>query len=312
MLHEIEMQADVEMYYLHCKPQLFFVLGQENKVSCYFSDKERKLSHFLSIPHQLGKCYIWQAITKDLGPEVVGQLKNLVSTEALIAIAGILGFWLASHAVRAGQIADIILVGVGVITLGLDVIDVIKHIIGFAKVINARTEQDIDTASGHLADAIAIVGIEMVLEFLLSKVGGMKTKKPGADDVNILRRRGTRRDPQLSRLSVDGGHQLIITHTGKIYRCSSCQELSLKFAEVLAENPELARRLDNLQQRYQRIVQMDENIDRIRLQKEADGQLRQLEGDLRQANRSRPNSNQTEVDNLSEQIRQVYTPEQIQ
>ena len=79
MLHGIEMQADVEIDYLRCKPQLFFVLDQQNKVSCYFSDKERKRS-----PFSLYLTSLEKAISVESQQAAQKRIPHLINTPAAI------------------------------------------------------------------------------------------------------------------------------------------------------------------------------------------------------------------------------------
>ncbi len=223
------------------------------------------------------------AITKYLLPEIGEQLKALLRPETLALIATVVGAWAISHATGAGQVIDVILVGVGVFTLGLDVISVIEDLIGFAGVLKAQTQEDIDKAGKHLAEAIATVGVEIILQFLTHKMGGSKAKKAEVDEAGVPRQRGAILDGELTRLKVGEGHELIVTRSGKIFRCSSCKGLREQFAKVLEENPELGKRLESLETKYQEIAQMKDGAARDSLKAEADSELTRLESELNKA-----------------------------
>ncbi len=223
------------------------------------------------------------AIKNYLAAEAAARLKALLNPTSLAVIAGVLAAWAASHAVGVGQVVDVILIGVGIVTLGLDVISVIEDLIGFAGVLNAQNQEDIDQAAKHLAEAIATVGVEVVLQLLTSRLAGMKGKKPELDEAGVPRRRGVFVEEELTHLSTRDGHELIVTRGGNIFRCSSCQDISQWYAEVLAQNPALAQRLEELQTRYRQIAEMEPGARRNNLQQQADRELTQLENDLQEA-----------------------------
>ncbi|HBL14578.1 MAG TPA: hypothetical protein DD379_24955 [Cyanobacteria bacterium UBA11162] len=210
-------------------------------------------------------------------------MKALLNPTSLAVIAGVLAAWAASHAVGVGQVVDVILIGVGIVTLGLDVISVIEDLIGFAGVLNAQNQEDIDQAAKHLAEAIATVGVEVVLQLLTSRLAGMKGKKPELDEAGVPRRRGVFVEEELTHLRTRDGHELIVTRGGNIFRCSSCEDISQWYAEVLAQNPALAQRLEELQTRYRQIAEMEPGARRNNLQQQADRELAQLENELQEA-----------------------------
>ncbi|HCA94363.1 MAG TPA: hypothetical protein DEP38_06755, partial [Cyanobacteria bacterium UBA9226] len=228
------------------------------------------------------------AITKVPG-EFYEKLKDLLNAKTLGAIALIMGAWGASHAVGVGQIADVILIGVGVITLGQDVISVIEDLIGFAAVLNAQTWEEIDKAGEHLAQAIATVGVELIIQFLTHRLAGSKAKKAEVDEAGVPRRRGYSTQDELTRISTPEGHNLIVTKNGKIFRCSDCEELGVQFAKLLEENQELKTRLDSLEAKYQQISEIKDPAQQKVLLEEADRELTLLERNIQELNVKRAN-----------------------
>jgi hypothetical protein len=102
-----------------------------------------------------------------LGPEARTQLAALITPEAIAIIAGVLIAWIVSHAFAVGEIIDIIILTVGVVSIGLAVFTGLDHLYDFAiGTYQARTEQDLDAAADHLAKAIGILGIQAVLAVL--------------------------------------------------------------------------------------------------------------------------------------------------
>ena len=89
-----------------------------------------------------------------LGPEARTQLAALITPEAITVIAGVLIAWVVSHAFGVGEIIDIIILAVGVVSVGLAVFTGLDHLHDFAVgTYKARSEQDLDAAADHLAKA---------------------------------------------------------------------------------------------------------------------------------------------------------------
>lgn len=102
-----------------------------------------------------------------VGPEVVAQLRSVVSPESLEIMAGVLTTWLLSHAFGVGEVIDAMIAAVGVIALGFSVFVGLDHLYEFAKdEYGARREEDLIDAGGHFAKAVAILGVQAVLAFL--------------------------------------------------------------------------------------------------------------------------------------------------
>ncbi len=100
------------------------------------------------------------------------KLMSLTSPTALAVLAGTLVVWAASHAVGVGEAVDLLMLGVGFLFLGHEALDVFKHLSSFASIaLRARSERDLDVAARHLADAISILGVDVVVAFLMHGAG---------------------------------------------------------------------------------------------------------------------------------------------
>jgi hypothetical protein len=102
-----------------------------------------------------------------VGPDVQAQLAALIDPTTLEIMAGVLAAWVVSHAFGLGEIIDVILVVGGWVAVGWSVLDGIDHLYEFAKgTYDGQTPADFDAAAEHLAQAIAILGVQAVLAIL--------------------------------------------------------------------------------------------------------------------------------------------------
>ncbi len=70
--------------------------------------------------------------------------------------------------VCVGEFVDVILLSVGVFTLGLSVFQGAKELLAFAKTaISANSDTDLHVAAGHFAQAVTILGISVVQAVLM-------------------------------------------------------------------------------------------------------------------------------------------------
>jgi hypothetical protein len=105
-----------------------------------------------------------------LGPDLHAQWNQLISPASLEMMAGTIVLVLAAHAVGIGEVADAVMLGIGIFYLGSGAIDGAKELGGFlATVAQAATPQDLDRAADHLAKAIVILGITAVMAWLLKR-----------------------------------------------------------------------------------------------------------------------------------------------
>ena len=121
---------------------------------------------------------------KELPAAVAEDLKAILSPTAIASMAVIFAAYAASHAAGIGFIADVSFILAGSVFLGWQIFDVVKDIIGFSQAINATTEEELDKAGKHLADAISTVGVDIVIGLLTKKAASkIKNRTNGIDDV---------------------------------------------------------------------------------------------------------------------------------
>lgn len=112
---------------------------------------------------------IWRCLPL-LPAEVANELKQLLTPAAITIMVVVLAVWAASHFFGVGEIIDVILIIVGAITLGPIAVKAAEHLYYFAsKSLYAKNETDINQAAKHLADAISLIGVQVVMALLLKK-----------------------------------------------------------------------------------------------------------------------------------------------
>lgn len=104
-------------------------------------------------------------------PEDVGkELLALLDPASLAIMAVVVAAWAVSHFFGVGEIADVILLIVGVISIGLIAWKAGEHLIGFAVVtVSAKSDEDLDKAAENLSKAVALLGVQVVMLLLLKK-----------------------------------------------------------------------------------------------------------------------------------------------
>lgn len=112
-----------------------------------------------------------------LPQEMREDVEALVSPENLAITAAVLGAWAASHAVGVGEVVDIGLLALGLMTLGAMALDVGKHIGAYLRVaIGAKSPKDLDDAAAHLAEAISMLGVTLFTTLIMKQAA---KKLPG-------------------------------------------------------------------------------------------------------------------------------------
>ena len=118
-----------------------------------------------NFPDRLGEV-IKRAAAK-LAPEVGAQLLGLVSPQSLAIIAAFLVGWAAGHAFGVGELIDIIVVAAGVFSVGLAVFSGLDELFEFSRTaFEAKSDAELDVSAGHLAKAVAILGVTAVIAVL--------------------------------------------------------------------------------------------------------------------------------------------------
>lgn len=99
--------------------------------------------------------------------ETAAKLASLLEPTALAVLAGTLLLWAGSHLIGIGEAIDILMMATGFIFVGWDAIKAVKHLVEFACLsMRGDTDADLDAAGDHLAQAVAIIGVDVVLAFL--------------------------------------------------------------------------------------------------------------------------------------------------
>lgn len=132
------------------------------------------------------------AVGEEVSPELTGRLAQaferaipklpenirrdveaLLTPANLAIMAGLTAVWAGSHFFGVGEIADVGLLVVGVITLGSEAFTVAGELKDFIEgAAGAKTPEDLDRAADHLAQAIARVGVDALAAFLTHKAAG--------------------------------------------------------------------------------------------------------------------------------------------
>ncbi len=105
-----------------------------------------------------------------LPAEARDQVAAMLTPTSLAIVAGTLIVWAGSHFFGVGEIVDVILLVVGVATIGLGVFSGASELYDFATTaINAQTEEDLNRAARHFARAVSILGITTISAILLKR-----------------------------------------------------------------------------------------------------------------------------------------------
>jgi hypothetical protein len=135
----------------------------------------------LDFPGRLGE--VFQRTLPKLKPNVRDQLAAIIEPASLGIVAGVLTAWIIGHAFGVGEIIDIVIVVLGVASIGLVIFTGLDELYEFASDTYSATNDDgLNAAAEHLARAIAILGIEAVLAVLFKgRPAGGRFKDLGAE-----------------------------------------------------------------------------------------------------------------------------------
>jgi len=105
-----------------------------------------------------------------LPADVREEVEALLTPQSLAIMSGVLMLWVVSHFFGIGEIADVILIAVGVVALGGVAFQAAEELYNFGlTTINAKREEDLDRAARHFSEAVALIGIQAVMAILLKK-----------------------------------------------------------------------------------------------------------------------------------------------
>jgi hypothetical protein len=102
----------------------------------------------------------------DVGEELLALIDPWVVGIAVAVVV----VWAISHFFGVGEIADVILIIVGVVSLGPIAWKAGEHLINFAlKMVGGKTSEDLDEAAKHLSEAVSLIGVQVAMALLLKK-----------------------------------------------------------------------------------------------------------------------------------------------
>jgi len=100
-------------------------------------------------------------------PETVRlQVASFLTPEALKIMCAVGAAWGASHWIGVGELIDVVLLGVGTLTIGYDLIRAGQHFEKFYDLAKrAQTDNELNAAARELAVAITVAGIDSLIVF---------------------------------------------------------------------------------------------------------------------------------------------------
>jgi hypothetical protein len=129
------------------------------------------------------------------------KLAALLTPDTLATLVAILAVWGAAQFVALGEVVDVVLVGVGIVSLGREAIDVARNFVDFAqRTQSARNAADIQRAAESLTKAMSAVGVDVLVILLTRRAASSATL--AVDGVAVAARLG-RATERLERLVKD-------------------------------------------------------------------------------------------------------------
>ncbi len=108
-----------------------------------------------------------QATLPKVPADVADQIRQLLTPQALHVIEAVVVLWGLSHFFGFGEVFDALALATGVAALGADAVHAAKLAIeAFTGAGQARTSAAIDDAAGKLAQAIGVIGVDMLATLL--------------------------------------------------------------------------------------------------------------------------------------------------
>jgi hypothetical protein len=105
-----------------------------------------------------------------LPPEARGEVEAMLAPESLAVMAGVVTLWAGSHFFGVGEVADVVLLLVGVVALGGAALRAGEELYGFASgAARASRDEDLNRAGEHFARAVALIGVQAVAAVLLKR-----------------------------------------------------------------------------------------------------------------------------------------------
>lgn len=122
-------------------------------------------------------------VLKRTGGHLPGELRaqwdQLVSPASREMIAGSMAIVVLAHMVGIGEVADIAMLGIGILFLGASAFEGGRELGAFMIIVaEASTDEDLDRAAEHLARAVILFGVSVVMaRFMRRPRGGTDVKK---------------------------------------------------------------------------------------------------------------------------------------
>ena len=97
-------------------------------------------------------------------------LEKMLTPEAVATMTAIVTAWAVSHFFGVGEIADVVLLIIGVAALGAAAVEATDHLLEFGQgALYAKRSSDLDRAAVHFAKAVSLIGVEVVAAILFKK-----------------------------------------------------------------------------------------------------------------------------------------------
>ncbi len=108
-----------------------------------------------------------QATLPKVPSDVAAQIRQLMTPQALHVIEAVVVLWGLSHFFGFGEVFDALVLATGIVALGADAVHAAKLAMeAFMGASKAQTAAAIDEAAGKLAEAIGVIGVDMLATLL--------------------------------------------------------------------------------------------------------------------------------------------------
>lgn len=116
-----------------------------------------------------------------LPQEMQAEFASLFSPSAIAVTAGVLTAWAASHLIGVGEAADIVVLLVGIGTIGWQAVGAARDLWNYVVIASeAKSDADLNLAASHLAHAVAVIGVTAFISLIMKGAGkGLKVVREG-------------------------------------------------------------------------------------------------------------------------------------
>lgn len=151
--------------------------------------------------------------------EMQDEFAKMLTPLNLGIMAGTLAVWAGAHYFGVGFVADVLLLGVGLVFLGVQVFSAAKDFVNFVRyTADAKTQSDLDVAARYLARFIAVVGITafMSLIFKGAKKAAPKVKALSLSAITKLSGMTQRHFAVFQQAAKDTGYIIAVRNTNSV------------------------------------------------------------------------------------------------